>query len=1097
MVRRNVRTSLSVAALALACAPACNLERLFPEDVGNGVARLTVRNAGAIVSLVNEDAECGFANVDVLANPKVRGELGGFGTVEWTVESCRFDLGGSTKLSEPDCNGEGSQSGSGVVVVSAVRSVSGRITGDATNPVIPAGPDSVRIDVHATFEDFSIDADDGNVLTQRSGEVSFSISPRLAVAVETPGVCAAATPHARFSDVVYVDALVHVKTPDRAFEVAVPTSSFAAVNGVHGDDENKIGGTIALWEGEEVNVTGDLSPEYDAERFVSSFAREGCATVTPDEDPETKTLALPLSFTCEGVGDLLAPGVARLTVDAIGLVAKLVESDTECGFQSPAVLDAMHIEKDVNGRGHAEWSVTSCTMRFPEKMVVSSSCDGGHAMASGRVTVTAQKRIAGRITGHSVNPVLPLDDRPAEIVLESIVFEGFRADSSTRPESLHLKNGVASARITPRTAKSLSTGACSVVTPNARVDDIVVTEADAQLRAAQGAFNVHIDSAALTAVNGVFDAEQNVFEGEIVVDGETYALPVDGDEGLAPGFDAALFTDAWTACESDVVKPVEYASCDLEPRLISGAARLTVSAFGAIAGAIESDAACGFASEAGLGSVVVEGELGRDGASATWAIEGCELVLDEPLRLDEDCAGVASTIVGKVTVSGTKTLYGISSGDPSEPIVPTSWSPARLALTISFDDFSISSDGRAESFHVESGVLTGVVEPKTAIDTTVGACAIPTPVASIGELSWGDADVRIVSGDSFVALPVSGSALVAQNGLGETSENFLGGTFSVGAETFDVPFDTDEPSLDPDYTRDGFMASFACTPNMQIPLTDKECSFNKVLGEGAARLIIQSMGEAASMINADADCGFANTGILMDSVKTPEDGQPGEMGALTFFTENCAMNTAAEEPGQPVSEDCLGKEKHRSGTITVTSTRVVEGELEEIALFGIPIADSIIPRARDAVTVGLDAVSFEDFKMWSVRTDGSEDLGVLEIHTGGGSAIVSPVLGENADENNVYMTPTPVSALEQVVLSTTDATLFADGKVFRLDISSTSLRAFNGTYQGLSNQIEGSIVVNGETIVLAPQSLDPEFDQAKFDQSYACTENLEAVIPAG
>jgi hypothetical protein len=277
-------------------------------------------------------------------------------------------------------------------------------------------------------------------------------------------------------------------------------------------------------------------------------------------------------------------------------------------------------------------------------------------------------------------------------------------------------------------------------------------------------------------------------------------------------------------------------------------------------------------------------------------------------------------------------------------------------------------------------------------------------------------------------------------------------------------------------------------------VSSAECSFNKVLGEGAARLIIQSVGEAASMVNADADCGFANTGILRDSVKAPANADVGDMGSLTFFTEACAMNASPENVGTPASVDCVGKEKHRSGQVTVTSTRVVEGELEVISIFGIAVADSIIPRVRDAVSISLEDVTFTDFKMWSVRPDGGEDLGVLDIASGSGSALVSPILGENADDAGVFMTPTPVSALDDVNFSDMSAVLYADGKIFKLDIASTSLRAFNGTYQGQSNLIAGSIVVNGETIELAPQGLDPEFEQSAFDASYECTENLTAVI---
>ena len=39
----------------------------------------------------------------------------------------------------------------------------------------------------------------------------------------------------------------------------------------------------------------------------------------------------------------------------------------------------------------------------------------------------------------------------------------------------------------------------------------------------------------------------------------------------------------------------------------------------------------------------------------------------------------------KFSFTGTKTLQGYVSGDPVEPIVPTTWDPAELNLTMSFD----------------------------------------------------------------------------------------------------------------------------------------------------------------------------------------------------------------------------------------------------------------------------------------------------------------------------------------------------------------------------------------------------------------------------
>ena len=60
-----------------------------------------------------------------------------------------------------------------------------------------------------------------------------------------------------------------------------------------------------------------------------------------------------------------------------------------------------------------------------------------------------------------------------------------------------------------------------------------------------------------------------------------------------------------------------------------------------------------------------------------------------------DCTGAETTISGRVVVSGTKTLEGIVSGDPNEPIVPTSWDPATINITSAvMDNFAVTSSER-------------------------------------------------------------------------------------------------------------------------------------------------------------------------------------------------------------------------------------------------------------------------------------------------------------------------------------------------------------------------------------------------------------------
>ena len=53
----------------------CQLEQLFPGRVADGVARMTVRNIGNVVSLITEDATCGFAS-PAAGSRQTAGQLG-------------------------------------------------------------------------------------------------------------------------------------------------------------------------------------------------------------------------------------------------------------------------------------------------------------------------------------------------------------------------------------------------------------------------------------------------------------------------------------------------------------------------------------------------------------------------------------------------------------------------------------------------------------------------------------------------------------------------------------------------------------------------------------------------------------------------------------------------------------------------------------------------------------------------------------------------------------------------------------------------------------------------------------------------------------
>ena len=1072
----------------------CNLERLFPQEVGEGTARLSVRNAGAITLLVSEDANCGFASDSVNESVVLHGQPGEMGYAEWTVEDCHIQLQENTQISKPDCHGEGEMLAQGSLEVSAKRRVRGMLTGDAANPVLPLESDAVQMTFDVSFSDFAVRAaNDPNALTMNRGQLSFTARPTMAESALAPGVCAAVTPNILFNNIVYSDATLYVESAQQDFEVEVPTSHFAAVNGERNEGENAIVGRIQVWDSDRA-IEGPLNPDYDPSKFVTSFAEPSCILENTENNPDVHYPLLPINLTCGGVDNLLVPGAARLSLKNISVIASLIEEDENCGFSSDSVLNNFDEIETSGPKGKAIYEVSACELNFPVETVVSQDCQGVETTVKGRVVVSARKTLEGLLSHNSAQPVVPLTDTPATIELTQIHVDEFHVSSNDRVESLVFRSGTVSGTIKPRTAMDTENGVCSVPTANALFDHIRLQDLQLELKTELGGFTVPVESGQLQAVAGSFAGQTNTFHGQLVVRGQTFELPLEDDEGFIPDFDLNTYDSSW-ACADELARPISY-ECDVEPRILSGAPRLSIGHFGNVIDMLEKDENCGFSSQDVLDNVVVNGELGMNGGEAVYQVEGCLLSFPNETLVSEDCNGNQTWIKGQVLVSAQKTLSGIVSGDDDEPIVPTSWNPATITASMHFEGLEVRMDNQENYLVIEKGTLSGSLTPRTAIDTTNGACALPTAAIAFDNLRFSNGEMKIYQDDSWIQVNIDESDFSAQNGMANGRENYLSGRITVGGVNYDVPFDTAEPILNPDYDRSDFLATFACKENMELPFSNEDCSFNKVLGEGAARLLIQAMGEAASMINEDSGCGFSKLSVMMDSTKSPSNAEAGDMGSLTFSVDDCEMAVDPEEEEEAVAEDCLGKEKFREGSVTVSSTRVVEGELEDITipLLGIKIADSIIPTTSESVSVDLESVTFNEFLMYGRGPNGEEDMGELKIHSGTGNGLVEPILGEQEDTPGSYMVPTPIARLSDIQVANIEATLYSDGKTFRLQISEALLDAFNGSYGGSENEISGHIIVNGEYVLIEDPVLNPDFDQSQFDASYECTDNLMELI---
>ena len=1068
-------------------ASAC-LEKCAPGQVGPGVARLTARNLGAIIQAVNDDANCGFESQTAKDALVMDAEPGQLGNATVSIEKCELNFDEQTAISY-DCNQVATRV-TGRIVVSARRTISGTLTGDPDQPAVPLSPDAVTIELlDIEFDDFKVETSaSSQMMIQRSGHLSAIAKPRLAVESEQ-GVCSVATPNIEMSQIKYRDAVVHVIANGRSFETPVPTSDFTAINGVHGDHENELMGTVKVW-GANVDLPGSspgLDPDYNAAKFIEGFA---C----------TDKLQVPVSHECGGLGPILADNGARLTIRNMGTINRLIEKDETCGFTSVPVLQTPVLSAPVGEAGEAIFRVDNCTIDLGDDYLVATDCMGNETRASGKVTITAQKTMRGRLTGDLYEPVVPNDDHPVTFVIERAAFDNF---SVTDAQATFTQiDGAVSGEVTPRIAMNAEQGACSIDTPIARMENVSYdAPTKVVIKADQGTFHATISSANVRAVNGTWGEESNVLQGSFGVAEEVYELPaVAGDEGLDPSFSAASFDDAWLCKENlDTQNPFV---CRFGAPLAQGAAQLGVLTLGTIANFIEEDETCGFLSDGVLDTVVTDGALGDPGGEVTFNLSTpCVHTLTEPTVLREDCNGKKTYGEGTFRVIGSKTLQGYVSGDRLQPVVPTTMDPAEIAIGIQFENFKIWTEPGDNSLAVHSGELTGTLRPRTALDTGLGACSIPTGVALFEKVSWKNADVTVVSGGRTFNSEIATSNLTAVNGKRDDVENDLLGNIDLDGETYRIPA-LEGQGLDPDYDAQKFVDGFMCEENIQVPVDDSECDMTKPLGEGAARLLIMSLGNVTGIANDDDfGCAFGARGTLTDPIRVT--GDPGDMGEMEWRIDGCKLSY--DQSDGPYQRDCLDRGNHMYGEARVTGNRVVEGIRDEISILFISI-DSIIPNHRRAVTITWDDIEFTNFQAFDLDPGASTPNRGITIKEGRMTAVVEPITGENdgsgggipAPTAGAFDVPTRIARMRNVESGPMDVTILYEGKTFNVHLDYSTLYAFNGSWRDANetNVISGEISINGKVISMEPsQDLDPDFEQVDFDERYVCTDSLVGLIP--
>lgn len=768
-MRARVVLLVSAVTLAATMASASCMSSCFGQTIGDGVARLSVRQAGALTALINADTACGFASEAARASETVEGDPGDLGRSKVTVRGCAIDV---VALPLESCSGVTFVTGK--LVVDAVRTLQGTVTGIADAAILPAGPDAVAIDVTAQVDSLRVvDDGDDHVMTQTGGTFTYTARPRLAADAEQ-GLCAVATSHVRFAPLVMTNARVTLDTAELDVSAHIGSMSVEATNGVVGDSENEVAGSVTV-DGVTQHVARALSDTYDRASFDASFT---C----------NERLAVPVDFDCGTPTKLVAGGAARLAVKAIGNIGALMQQDEVCGFagRGPDVIVA---DADSDTRGTAVWRSVDCPV----------------TTSAGTLLVTASMSLRGRLTGDALTPVIP--ERSDGVILAIEEAHGaFIVE--TEAASLLLANAMLSGTARPRLAVGES-GICTVATAHASVE-ANIARADATLIKGALRLPVTLEQLAVRAVNGrAENGMTNHIEGSLVVDGELVSLGA--QEELVTGFNDAAF-DALVNETPNIRAPASF-ECD--PRAFLGlqAARLLISNTGDLAARLGDDAQCGFGG--GLGALLNPDDV-VDLGDGTWrstiVTEGCAIAGAST----QNCLAETSEPIGVATFDASLFITGLHVPF-TQIVVPDTPRSTRIVIERAQLDAAgkrnFSDDGAPGPAHVvATGVVSATIEPSLA-GRALAVFDVATPVAHIA-LSSERLDVTLfltAVGDVALPLVLEEIDLVANNGpAGDDTvdiENSIEGSLVIDGRRVDIARGT---VLVPGQTPSSFDASYVC-----------------------------------------------------------------------------------------------------------------------------------------------------------------------------------------------------------------------------------------------------------------------------------------------
>lgn len=1088
------------------------MERFFPHDIANGVARLTVNNLSNLLRALNNEGtylleasdkrpECNFRSLGVTDTTRIQGDQNGKGSVTRSFSECEFDFGRHGHKVEIDtlC-GPQSATFFGKVRLSGTRTITGIVTKNSKVPVIPSGPEGIVFSfTQVDFSNYRVETSTiDKAMTMISGSASFDATVHLGQSIKN-GLCEIPLPNLTLSKIRFspsdsaAETIVLAPGPFRDFQVAIDGSDLNAQVGIYQDLSNGLSGTLKVF-GKTYSVPDDdagLIPGFDAQTYEDSIS---C----------TPNLRRPVQEACRYESDL-ALAVSRLTIKNLGHLVKAIADASAAHERQECNLGKLdstpsRTTKLSDKRTELSWVFKDCDYYF--------SASGEGTTLTGKVRLSGTRRIKGfHLEGNRNNPIIP-DSDGVRFEFSRVDFENFTVVSNDSQFALRMANASIAFDAAIHLARGKDTNVCSVALPNITLSNVkYLSRSDLVISTEFGDVHLAVDDSLIHAQVYRNAGRENHIEGSMNLLGNWVRLPRE-DATLDPGYDSDAY-DLTLRALTNLVSPVDE-DCNLidhvENKVADGIARLSINSLGQMLRAITKDTH--LRDECRLGSLALTPKTTIDSnkSRVTWRFDDCAYDLD-----------------GTVRVSGTKTITGFLTNDERSVVVPATGSSVDFHFDqVGFDNY-LARFTDDTYMTLESGTATFDVAVHLAKSASTGLCMIPIPNLTFSKVRFEEARAILVAqsvGISNLQVDIHNSNFDAQFGYGTTpqNDNALSGTIDIYGRRISIP--TDSLGLNPfENHREAFEQELRTIQDTDAASRDTlyQCTdFEQVRALNIARLLVLNMGSVTSeahdeylkgefrksnawLPNRWPNCGFSSNKVRARGKRVA--GQDGTLGEVLFKVFGCEVVNQETKGAYP--SDCTGIKTVFEGRATVTGWQSVQGRLQTYAY----LFDDIVPNSPQATTFHFDEVSFVDFASYYVSDEEDEPKAKLILNKGSLSAQVKPILAPKKGAPCEFFRATPVVGFDLHVSKSLHAQLHLRLKGFEystpLVISAGHLLAQNGIYQGSGNTLSGNLTVNGKAFHFNHEKLNPDYEQTNFDLSYECRErfpkendfSIEYVIP--